>query len=817
MPRSARYSDCPSHERLSELLNDTTPLDSTIADHVDCCDSCQRSLDALLIQHPLESYRQNLERVTSFPAAPVSPEMVKVDGFELQSEIGRGGMGVVYRALDKKLDRAVAIKLLSRTGSFEQETRFERESKAAARINHPNVVRVFHSGRALDGRPFLVMPLIEGNTLRERLQGGPLEPNVAANVVRQIASGLASAHQFELIHRDVKSVNILLDDSDGLAKLTDFGLVRTQSDRTLTGHDLICGTPEYMSPEQAIDPSTTDVRTDVYSLGVVMYECLTGTIPFRGRPLDVLAQHRRQDIVPPRQLNRTIPRDLETICLKALEKEPDRRYASASSFANDLQNFLSHRPIAARPTSKLYKAWRWAKRNQRVSYLATALACSLIVGISLVIWQWQVASRNYQESKKNYEIAQQNFDAATELVVNRIEFVTRLEVAGQELAAFELTKQLTLEVEELARMRPNDPGIQIVRFRLYYRNAVLACCVADRRVAIDWFKTCEQTLQELQNKSSSFGSTTPYWTRDMSELIQLSHGAATALLKGEAYQQLGEIETALSEYDKAKIQLMENMANLSGDKRANWHQRNFVLVMVMEGQAWNELGKTDRALQSYEAASRVLPERTNHKAAFPFLPLYENPGRNSPFVARPEGESARHKLTSHRDHIRAYVAHFLGRHLVNHEVDPKRKKQGTDLLKYALETRRSISADSPDFIPMRRDIALTLTELAKLDFSEGDSRSGMKKIDEAIEILMACIRDSDRLENNLFLAQSLVIRAEHLLSIEKLEEADSDLRRAVESARSVLEKSPEWLECQRVLEKAESMLGELQTESRPTN
>ncbi len=299
-----------------------------------------------------------------------------IDEFAIEGLIDSGGMGIVLRGWDTSLNRPVAIKVLSDQHSNNAYARFEAETRALARLHHPHIVPVFSIGRTVDHRPYMVMPLIEGSTLRSQLTIGLLPPLVAAEFIKQVASGLDAAHNAGLIHRDIKPANIILDQSDGLAKIIDFGLVRAQHTTPLTRQDVLCGTPEYMSPEQASSDETVDARSDVYSLGVTLYECLTGTPPFRGQPLEILQQHRACEPVPPTKINRQIPRDLETICLKAIAKDRDSRYTTALQMMQDVERFLTNRPILARPVSHIAKFRSWCKRNRP---LAIALVLLLVV------------------------------------------------------------------------------------------------------------------------------------------------------------------------------------------------------------------------------------------------------------------------------------------------------------------------------------------------------------------------------------------------------------------------------------------------------
>ena len=384
---------CPDSSDLIKALDGTKPISNTLEMHIENCNACQATLDRLSNVNSLELYRehaQNLYDTTLSLSGPLQPgDIGSIDGLAIEKQIGAGSMGVVYQGRDETLGRTVAVKILARGSSVESDTRFLRESQAAAGVQHPNLVPVYSAGRAEDGRRYLVMPLIDGQSLKERIDDRPMSFRDAADTIKQVAEGLSAAHEAELIHRDVKPANILLDENDQLAKLTDFGLVRKATDETLTHRDVICGSPEYMSPEQASHPDLRDQRGDIYSLGITLYFCLTGTVPFRGRPLEVLAQHRETAPAPPSRLNYQIPRDLETICLKAIEKEPSRRYQTSELFAGDLKAFLEGRPITARPVSKFEKSWRWAKRNRA---LALSLSCMFLVLatcaiVSTILWR----------------------------------------------------------------------------------------------------------------------------------------------------------------------------------------------------------------------------------------------------------------------------------------------------------------------------------------------------------------------------------------------------------------------------------------------
>jgi serine/threonine-protein kinase len=311
-------------------------------------------------------------------------------GYELLGEIGRGGMGVVYEARQVRLGRVVALKMLGAgaRAAPEELARFRHEAEAVARLQHPNIIQIFEVGD-VDGLPFFSLEYVEGGSLAEKLRGGPLPADRAAGLLEVLARAVHYAHRRGILHRDLKPANVLLT-ADAVPKVTDFGLAKhLEGDAGQTHSGAVLGTPSYMAPEQAWGKNRDlTPAADVYALGAILYEALTGRPPFQGATAyDTVDQVRRQEPVPPRRLQPKVPHDLETVCLKCLEKEPAQRYANAADLAEELSRFLRGEPVLARPAGPLTKLAKWARRRPAAAALGgVGLAAALLAGGGGLWW-----------------------------------------------------------------------------------------------------------------------------------------------------------------------------------------------------------------------------------------------------------------------------------------------------------------------------------------------------------------------------------------------------------------------------------------------
>jgi WD40 repeat protein len=425
---------------------------------------------------------------TIAPAGPKTPltgmPEVTIAGYEIVGELGRGGMGVVYKARQIGLQRLVALKMiLAGAHAGPQElARFRREAEAVAHFQHPHIVQIHEIGEQ-DGRPYFSLEFVEGGSLANKLAGTPLAARQAAQLVERLTDAMHAAHQRGIIHRDLKPANVLLT-ADGIPKVTDFGLAkRLDAGIGLTESGVIVGTPSYMAPEQAACKSKEiGPACDVYALGAILYETLTGRPPFRAEtPLDTVLQVLHNEPVAPRQLNDKVPKDLETICLKAMAKAPIGRYATARALGDDLRRFLRGEPITARPIRRLERWWRWCRRNPGLAGALGAAAAFLLLGtvVSSLLAvhaltqarradsEARMAQENERLAKENEQTAKENENRAREakLESDRWHYASEMKLASLEAEA----GRMGLVQQRLREHEPRGPGDHDLRgFEWYY-------------------------------------------------------------------------------------------------------------------------------------------------------------------------------------------------------------------------------------------------------------------------------------------------------------------------------------------------------------
>jgi tetratricopeptide (TPR) repeat protein/predicted Ser/Thr protein kinase len=720
------------------------------------------------------------------------------DRYEVLGELGRGGMGVVYRARQAGLNRDVAVKMIL-SGEFadaEERSRFRREAEAAGRLQHPNIVQIHEVGAGSD-RPYISMELVEGGSLEEKLAQNPLLPLHAARLAETLARATHYAHERGIIHRDLKPANVLLA-ADGTPKITDFGLAKHLADggtsRTRTG--AVLGTPSYMAPERALGQSQhTGPAVDIYALGALLYEALTGRPPFLGSsPLDTLEQVRTREPLPPRRLQPKIPGDLETICLKCLQKDARKRYASALDLAEDLRRYQAAEPIRACPIGPWERTLKWARRRPAAAALVVAVPLLTFAGIAGIGWQWWRAENKRHEAQTALE---------------QMTIARQAEEAQRQRARRAVDKMFTQVAEKWLAQQPGLEPLQRQfleeALRFYQEFAAEGSTDPELRWETG---VAHRRVGEIQQKLGAFAEAEQALNRSIVVLNALvadspSEPRYQAAL-GDSRLKLGGFHAKVGRPDKAEKEFQQSLTLreklVAEHPDVAEHRKDLAVGLVNLAGAQEFESGFREAAANYTLALALLEKlpvdlRDSPECSFHQALCRQGLGLALTIEDRsPEAEEpARQALATLEKLVRDFPTEPTYRHrlawnlwFVGAHCSPARSPEGEKLLRRAVAIAEKLAADFPTVPDYAQDVGFCRKALGLWLTESGRSREGEQTLAEASQVFKKLVAgfpgayDYSCEQSNLNAAL-----AQTLLASGRLQEAEEALRGSL----TIMEKS----------------------------
>ena len=783
-----------------------TPANSAVARPDSEARPLSSELESTIIEPP--SYRGSMNPVVE-PPQRASEIPSPLGDYELRGELGRGGMGIVFRALQKSVNRIVALKVirpdkLAKMTAASQKKAIERfrvEAEAAAKINHDNLVTVYEVGCEA-GFHYFSMRYVEGSSLSELIRENPADNRQAAAWIEPVCRAVQAIHSQGILHRDLKPQNILLEQSTGRTLLADFGLAKfADVDIGLTVDGEVMGTPAYMPPEQFQDAANVDVAADVYSLGATLYCLLSGRPPFKtSSSLQTMRQVIDTEAVSLRQLNPAVDRDLETICMKCLEKLPQRRYASAELLADELKRYLDGRPILARPANRPEQVWRWCRRNVEQA-VTIAVSTVTVVGtvIAALLWltsAWRSEFAAHGKAERSRTVAVQRLTEARESVD------LWLTTVGEQLRfvpglAKEREQMLTLAEEDYAKFvaqESSDPELELERGRVLLRLGQVRRELGKTESAREAFQQARDLLERLEKNSAS------------NNAAHLA-GCDASIWLGLLLKDQQQFDEADHEFGRAIERLEQQRA--AGTKTIH-NGETLAVALFNRGSLWLRAGQLDRARPLIEQANALFAEirfvkRADHRVdslAATGLELLGAACLQSGSLAEADrftkeavdifAELVRSQpwnLDWNASHGRA----LLQRAAVMQQLG--RERDELACLEAAIVDYQAITLAHPDLQRYQQDFALSLVDAARLKLVQGDLAGADQLLTKALsqtDGLPPAIRNAAPVEQ--IVAHCQDIRGQVLAGLGHVAKAQEQLKAACDTFAELATANPKFPE-----------------------
>ena len=795
-------------------------------------DQVAEVIQVLLLMENLGAESADADGNASIPI----PE--KLGEYRIVRELGRGGMGVVYEAIQAELGRRVALKVLPAVSLLKssQLERFRREAMAAARLHHTNIVPVFGVG-VQDGVHYYAMQLIEGQSLdyvlkdirRQRSVGGSKETardggavtsptaisgnsnqqefaRAVARIGQQIADALEHAHSQGMLHRDVKPSNIILD-QEGRAWLSDFGMALLDDSEPLTGSGDVVGTLRYMAPERFKGQS--DARSDVYSLGLTLYELLTAKSPVFDVDRAKLIHQVLNEVPPaPRTIDPTVPRDLETIVLKAICKEPAHRYSSAADLGDDLGRFLADRPPTARRLRRWERAWRWVQRNRALTCMATVAFATLLLGLGMTFTQWQRAERNIVVAKRQTDHAQKSYQAARKTVDGLFDAFSGDSLAAESMPLALRKYLLGLAVEnhrELIALSDDDAESQAELARSYLRIAELQISVGSDLKAVE---VCEEAEGVMLRATRRFP--------DQPELRALLAKVTSQL----GFYRLGvnRVASARETLDRAIAIWTDLLAKQPGEPDyLNGLAKSYNCLGYLlspEKSPYENLGESIRYHELAVAIRRKLvekfPDSKDYKQSLALAiqnlasRKSQTPELDEAIKLQQEGNSLFEELLAadpDSADLQSWVAkghnHLgdklrgLGDNLRHLGELPDSYDRAIEQYFLALDAQERLVGQNPGVVPLKRDLANTLVNISAIHYRRKEYDQALIRSEQGLAFLDEMLLQDPQGVIRESMAAALRMKARVLVKLGRRDEAIDGYLRSVQIFRDLIEGNDE--------------------------